>query len=47
MISVPLIINITVENIEEAKMIAHDLQTLLNSSGITNSIEADEKNISK
>jgi hypothetical protein len=43
MISVALTVNVTVENMEEAKIIAHDLHDLLNSSGITNSVEVDKE----
>jgi hypothetical protein len=47
MISVPLIVNVTVENVEEAKIIAHDLHELLGKSGITNSIEVKENETSE
>ena len=43
MFSVLIEVNITVDNMEDAKNIAHDLHEILNNNGITNSVNLTEE----
>lgn len=41
--SIPIIVNVTVTNIEDAEEIAHDLKEILDDNGFTNSVELTDE----